>query len=303
MGHPDIVSVQWLKEHFKKVKILDATETIKPMPNVDEFEAKYYGNFELLQKDFVEDEYLKEHIPGAVHFNFDIAYCPTTFKRYGLYNANIFEKYAQLLGINQNDHLVIYSRGPLAGCLFASRVYWTFKVYGFHKVSILNGGLSAWKNDGGEVTSGEEHVPRGDFKAESINLELLERFEKIPFKNLDDVQFVDVRTPAQYCGEEPLTKTYPKSIAKGSHVPKSKNLPAGKFFDANGFKSKDEIRRIVDDAGIKTSHPIILSCNGGVQASAVFAALQHCGILAKVYNGSMSELASRAPHLVNGRLH
>ncbi|KHJ91692.1 rhodanese-like protein [Oesophagostomum dentatum] len=99
------------------------------------------------------EAYAKEHIPGAIHFNVDAAYYPSQYIRFDLYPPQEFEKYVRLLGINNGDHIVIYSRGPVAGMLWAARAWWTFKVYGHNKVSVLNGGLDAWKKAGKPVTS------------------------------------------------------------------------------------------------------------------------------------------------------
>ncbi|VDM79082.1 unnamed protein product [Strongylus vulgaris] len=74
------------------------------------------------------EEYAKEHIPGATHFNVDVAYYPSQYIRFDLYPPEMFEKYVQLLGINEGDHVVIYSRGAMGGMIWAARAWWTFKV-------------------------------------------------------------------------------------------------------------------------------------------------------------------------------
>lgn len=51
-----------------------------------------------------------------------------SYARFGLYPPKIFEKYMQLLGLANSDPIVVYSRGPAAGMLFAARVWWTLKV-------------------------------------------------------------------------------------------------------------------------------------------------------------------------------
>jgi thiosulfate/3-mercaptopyruvate sulfurtransferase len=49
------------------------------------------------------------------------------------------------LGIDRADRLVIYARGPLGGMLHAARAWHLFRVYGHENVSVLNGGLDAWR--------------------------------------------------------------------------------------------------------------------------------------------------------------
>ena len=50
------------------------------------------------------------------------------------------------LGIGNQDHVVLIPYGTSSSKLgTATRIYWTFKVLGHDKVSILNGGMAAYK--------------------------------------------------------------------------------------------------------------------------------------------------------------
>jgi 3-mercaptopyruvate sulfurtransferase SseA len=65
-----------------------------------------------------------------VHFDVDIGQYPGKYEKYSLYEPEIFEKYAQLLGLNSEDHLVFIGRGPFGGMLFSARCFMLFKVSG-----------------------------------------------------------------------------------------------------------------------------------------------------------------------------
>jgi len=55
------------------------------------------------------------------------------------------------MGVGSKDHVVVYdTRGIFSSC----RVYWTFKVFGHEKVSILSGGLPDWLAEGYTTASG-----------------------------------------------------------------------------------------------------------------------------------------------------
>ncbi len=110
-----------------------------------------------------------------------IAIFPGKTERYALYPPELFEQYVRLLGINNGDHLVLYDRGPMGGMLWASKLWWLFRVstvvhlvplirasfqiYGHEGVSLLNGGFSAWMSHGLEVTDEvtEVEVPSYSF--------------------------------------------------------------------------------------------------------------------------------------------
>ena len=50
------------------------------------------------------------------------------------------------LGIGNQDHVVLIPYGTSSSKMgTATRIYWTFKVLGHDKVSILNGGMAAYK--------------------------------------------------------------------------------------------------------------------------------------------------------------
>jgi len=55
------------------------------------------------------------------------------------------------MGVGSKDHVVVFdTRGIFSSC----RVYWTFKVFGHEKVSILSGGLPDWLAEGYTTASG-----------------------------------------------------------------------------------------------------------------------------------------------------
>ena len=72
--------------------------------------------------------YLQAHIPGARHFDLNVAMFPGEFERFSFYEPEIFQQYVQLLGVDSDNRIILYSRGICGGMLFASRAYWIFKV-------------------------------------------------------------------------------------------------------------------------------------------------------------------------------
>jgi thiosulfate/3-mercaptopyruvate sulfurtransferase len=75
-----------------------------------------------------KDAYSKSHIPTAVHMDIEIATYPAKTERFATHPPKLFEEYVRLLGINSGDQLVLYDRGPMGGMLFASKIWWLFKV-------------------------------------------------------------------------------------------------------------------------------------------------------------------------------
>lgn len=93
----------------------------------------------------IKELYDEAHIPGSVFFN--VAECSDISGKlplkYMLPEPAAFERYAQLLGISNDSHIIVCERHDI-GFFYAPRVWWMFRVFGHDCVSILNGGLVKW---------------------------------------------------------------------------------------------------------------------------------------------------------------
>ena len=95
-----------------------------------------------------EAAYLQAHVPGAVHTDYaKHGWRATKGMASGLsaracFLATLFGS----LGLKPARHAMIVSAGTSAGDFSAAaRVYWTLKVAGHDKVSLLDGGMAAWQ--------------------------------------------------------------------------------------------------------------------------------------------------------------
>ena len=128
---------------YKDYRVLDAT-------------------WDLEQKDY-SDDHFSNRIPGSKFF--DLEECRNTNSPYlmMLPSAEQFEDYVTELGISNNHHVVIYDGHPKYVMFSAPRLWWMFRVFGHDKVSVLNGGLKSWIQEGYDTVSGcyseEENLP------------------------------------------------------------------------------------------------------------------------------------------------
>ena len=127
------------------------------------------------------------------------------------------------LGIGNQDHVVLIPYGTSSSKLgTATRIYWTFKVLGHDKVSILNGGMAAYKK-----------AKKPAFPIETVSNSLQPKTFQANFKkewvlSRDQVRqafdngdvFLDSRTDDQFMG---LNK-HPKAKVLGT-IPGSINVP------------------------------------------------------------------------------
>ena len=81
------------------------------------------------------------------------------------------------------------------------------------------------------------------------------------FETGNDWQFLDVRSPEDF--------------EKG-HVKGAVNVPVGKLMnmDSKTMKTADEIKSVLEEAGVDVTKDISLSCAGGVAATVAFGSLK-----------------------------
>jgi thiosulfate/3-mercaptopyruvate sulfurtransferase len=224
-------------------------------------------------------------------------------------SADVFAERVSAMGIDQNSHVVVYTQ---AGCFSAARCWWTFRVFGCDKVSILDGGLPAWEAAGGEVESGKARqtgstrpssglVQKGGntwllqkkgFQA-NLTPSLVKTSHQVLQHSAAGQVIVDARSVARFRAQAPE----PRPGLVGGHIPGSLCVPATEVLqpdDPTSFKSKEEIRSIFEEAGVHLDNPapIITTCGSGVTAAVLSFAMHLAGrdpLLTAVYDGSWSE--------------
>ena len=97
------------------------------------------------------------HIPGSVHSDYDKAGWRVTRNNvpFMVPTAPELEKLIGDLGIDENSHVVVVPAGVnVLDFGSAARAYWTLKYVGVKNVSILDGGIAAWRQAGLPIESG-----------------------------------------------------------------------------------------------------------------------------------------------------
>ncbi|KAH3852513.1 thiosulfate sulfurtransferase-like [Dreissena polymorpha] len=272
-----VVSTNWLRESLnsqvngkvsRKLRVLDTSFLFDP--DVDTY----------------KECYKQGHIPQSLHFNMYRCVNRTPERPVNLPDINCFTDYAQELGIWPDTHVITYDRfGPAP----AYRTWWLFRTFGHKNISILDGGLRKWLEDGHEVTTEETAVERSNFEAK-LDKNLLRSYEDV-LENLKSrrEQLVDARNPA---GDSCTS-----SENYGGVIPGAKHIVFEQLFTENGtIKSDRELKELFDSAGVDLGQPITASCLRGLTACGVAAAAH---ILGKehvpVYAGSWWEYSRRAP--------
>lgn len=263
-----LVSTEWLAAH------LDA-------PDVRILDASWY--LPTAQRN-PRAEFEREHIPGAMFFDIDEIADTTSPYPHMLPSPEKFSSRVRALGIGDGTRVVVYDG---AGLFSSPRVWWMFRVMGLTDVVVLDGGLKKWKAEGRPLTDERARPSPRHFTARR-NMPLV-RDRAAILHNLDtcDEQVLDARS----IGRFKATEDEPRPGLQGGHIPGSYNLPSSKLVNTDGtLKSRDELSRLFDDAGISIKRPVVTTCGSGVSACILALGLAVLGHdQAAVYDGSWAE--------------
>ncbi|CAB02870.1 Putative thiosulfate sulfurtransferase mpst-1 [Caenorhabditis elegans] len=295
------------------VRIIDCSFAVAPRPDWKEFEQEGYGDFKNLMAEPSPSRnlYLAGHIPEAVHVDLDIATYPSRYQRFQQYRADLFEEYAQMVGLNNKEHFIFYGKGAFGGMLFASKVAWIFKSYGHENISLVDGGFDSWKRNGFEVSTELVKLPAGNFKAEDNFKKYVITFQELEAKKdgedkqfiekTSEINFLDSRIRGQFDGTQE-TGLDPH-LVNGTRIAGFKNLPSAELLVKGGnLKSEEEIKSWLTQNGYVENQPTITSCNAGIQAALlayVIDAVKPSQNPPRVYNGSLKEMELRAPKKIS----
>jgi thiosulfate/3-mercaptopyruvate sulfurtransferase len=264
-----LVSVAWLNSHLRDANlvVLDIRSAIdgsKP------------------------ETFAQGHIPGAVHSDYDKGGWRVTRNNvpFMVPTTPELEKLIGDLGIDENSHVVVVPAGVnVLDFGSAARTYWTLKFVGVGNVSILDGGLAAWKAAGLSLATGAQAPSPAIFTATLDNslLALASDVETIELSG--KATLVDARPASFFFGKEKA----PNAAAYG-HIPGALSLDSAEFYDSktNRLKPAAELAAI---AGQVPAGAVVSYCNTGHWAATDWFVMHE--LLgrknARLYAGSMVE--------------
>lgn len=268
-----LVDVDWIKAHScdQGVRVLDIRNPLDGGSQTD---------------------YLRGHIPCAVYTDYLKGGWRAADKNKTpgqLAPVDKLEKLIGGLGIGNDTHVVIVHAGKNALDMgSATRTYWTFKVLGHDKVSILNGGLAAYSKDPkNTLEKGNNKPPAATFSAH-LRQDMVVGKEEVRAAGANGTLLVDNRPNDQFIG----VNRHPKAKRNGT-IPGAVNLPESWLTENNGgaFRDVASLRKIYGLANVPVDGEQITFCNTGHWASlGWFASHELMGNdKVRLYDGSMVE--------------
>jgi len=232
-------------------------------------------------------EYDSGHVEGAVFFDQDAIADPTTGLPHSIPSSADFAAAVGRMGISEDDDIVVYDG---SGLFSAPRVWWLFRLFGAKRVTILTGGFEGWNAVQYPVTD-EASAPTPVTFNTRENESVVTSFDQMMKIAVDQSrQIADARPFGRFTGEVPE----PRKGMRSGHMPNATSLFFGSLTRHGDLLPEDELRDVIQNAGIDLNKPVVTSCGSGVTAAVLSLALETLGHKNHtLYDGSWSEWGGR----------
>ncbi len=276
-----LATTEWLAANLDRpeLRVLDCTVFLRPREDGGPGYAVVSGR----------EEWQAAHIPGS-----GFADLPNDLSdrqhplRFMMPSAEQFAAAMGGYGVGDDSEVVLYDR---AGNMWAARIWWMLRAFGFDNARILDGGWQAWSDEGRPVAAQPVPHPAARFTPRPRPELIATKGDVLAAMAEGQACIVNALNAAQHRGDV-------APYGRPGHITGSVNVPAmgsaGVVDPATQrYHDVGEIRRRFEAAGARPDQRMIAYCGGGIAASsAAFAATMAGFSNVAVYDASLSEWAA-----------
>lgn len=224
------------------------------------------------------------HLPNSHFFDLhsDMSSKDTSQGRFPLPSKGAFTNWLQSLGVTPTREVILLD--DAGGTRAAARAWWLLCIWAGHpNVKILDGGLSAWLSNGGQLISSAATVYSE--RSVSVDTDWFPNYKDHQLISAEEIlaapaiRITDARPLDRYIGKyEPLD-------AVAGHIPGAISRPTALNLTTNGFfKPPSQLHQ---ELALTSSE--VVYCGGGVAACHTIFSYYIAGLpLPKLYIGSWS---------------
>lgn len=231
------------------------------------------------------------HIPGSAFADLihDLSDPENTRYSFPFPPAERFAAAMSRLGVGDGTRVVLYDAGPN---MWAARLWWMLRAYGFDDAGVLSGGFARWMREGRPVSSEGASYPSGQFVPRPRPDLIATKEDVLESINSGDRCIINALSADAHYGRTPPRRGRP------GHITSSVNLPASgaeSILDPETltYLPLDQIQAKFKEVGALDKERVITYCGGGIAASSAAFALHLIGVdNVAVYDGSLSEWAN-----------
>lgn len=230
----------------------------------------------------------KAHVPGARHLDYArvVQHLPPVMGL--LPDEDQLADVLGGLGITPQSHVVAYDdEGGGKACRFL----WTLDVLGHPHMSLLNGGLHAWANEGHKLSAERAAVQTAHYPVAFGSEHCADKDYIKSRLGAADFTLLDARSPAEYTGADARAE-------RNGHIPGAANLEWTQALDKSRnlrLKPADELRRLLEALGITPGKEVVTYCHSHHRSALAYVVLKSLGYpRIKGYPGSWSDWGNSA---------
>jgi thiosulfate/3-mercaptopyruvate sulfurtransferase len=199
-AHPEVlVSTEWLAAHLSDpgLRILESDEDV------------------LL--------YATGHIPGAQRIDWHTDLNDETVRDY--VDREQFQALVRRLGIDESHEVVFYGD---RNNWWATYAFWVFRLFGFPRARILDGGRMKWEQEGRTMTDVVPSYPPTQYVAPERDDASIRAFrDEVLEHSRAGRPLIDVRSPDEFSGARTHMPEYPQEgVLRGGHIPGARSGPS-----------------------------------------------------------------------------
>jgi thiosulfate/3-mercaptopyruvate sulfurtransferase len=273
-----LVETDWLFEHLDdpRVRVLECTVYLHP--------ADVPGGYRV---ESGRARWAAGHIPGAgfVDLQADLS-DPSASLRFTIPPAAQFAEVMSRYGVGEGVRVVVYDRFVN---MWAARVWWMLRAFGFDGAAVLNGGWRKWTLEGRPVATDDGARPRREFTVRPRPELVADKAGVLAALGQERTCVLNALTEEQHRGTGGVSYGRPGRIAG------TVNVPARALVDpeTHAYLPDEALRAKFSEAGALDARRIVTYCGGGIAASSDAFALALLGRDdVAVYDASLSEWAA-----------
>ena len=272
-----LVETEWLAQHLDDpgVRALECTVYLHPKPE---------GGF---RAESGHAKWAEGHIPGAGFADLTQELSDRTSKlNYMMPPAEQFADAMGRYGVGDGVRVVLYDR---VVNMWAARVWWMLRAFGFDNAAVLNGGWKKWTVEGRAVSTDAGVRPARRFTAKWRPELIADKAAVLAGVGDRATCIVNALTPEQHAGTGGVAYGRPGRISGSTNVAARDLVDPG----THAYLPAETLREKFKASGALDAGRVITYCGGGIAASSDAFVLT---LLGKddvaLYDASLSEWAT-----------
>lgn len=266
-GASALVGADWLEKHLddSNLRILECTVYLDSNAQPPVIESGY-------------PDWVQGHIPGSSFVDLIREISDTNARvPFTLPSPAQFADAMSRHGVGEGKRVILYDRGKT---LYAARVWWMLRYFGYETAAVLNGGWTRWVAEGRLVSQDVVRFPFGKFEPRINPGWFVGKEEVLSALRNHRYRVIYALEPAKY---------------EGRKIPGSQMVTAEKLLDPETelFLPLEVVRQRFSEVNALDQAHVITYCGSGIAASLDAFALHLLGKEdVSVYDGSLLEWMS-----------